>query len=759
MNSADRAESSSCDGRAAIGDSFVSRPPGRLYIKTAVRQSKADHDRRGQAGASPTRYNHYAMSEGLADLLACVAAFGRSLDDQFDPERFLAEFSARAQRLVPHDYMLIALLENDEQTCSVFAEYAVRGVLHGDDKRYTTAFERGGRVAAETFALAPVFGGEPQVTPDMATDDRLGEDTACWARLVEAGLRARLAVPLSADGRVGGALVVMSSTAGLYSAAHASACRQIADLIAPFVKTVVVLHRERRRRERLAAAAGLAPILGASLKVGDVLVRLGEAVRPLIDFEVMGLAVRAADGRAFEQIGVIGHRPERPETPTIDDYSVLERVSHGEVVLVRDAQRELDPTRPGDRFLIERGDRSLLGVPLLFGEQVGGGLFFVATRERWYDESDVEVATAIAAALVLAIQHQRLAEHQQRLGAVEAKAQKLERQVASLRTILDDRFGFDAILGRAPKFMAAVEDARKVAATGTTVLLTGESGTGKEVLARAIHHASPRAEGPFIALNCAALPETLIESELFGHERGAFTGADKLKRGRFELAAGGTLFLDEVGELAPAAQAKLLRVLQERRYERVGGTTTLEADVRLIAATNRDLERAVAEDRFREDLYYRLAVFRIHLPALRERGDDVLLLADHFVRQLGADMGKLAPGLSREARDLLVAHGWPGNIRELQNAIERALILADGELISAGQLGIVPRALGDVATPGTPTTDIERRTDVRALAEMEKYMIVEALRRANGNKSRAAAALGLSRTQLLRRLRRFGLNA
>ena len=192
----------------------------------------------------------------------------------------------------------------------------------------------------------------------------------------------------------------------------------------------------------------------------------------------------------------------------------------------------------------------------------------------------------------------------------------------------------------------------------------------------------------------------------------------------------------------------------------MGGTTTLEADVRLIAATNRDLERAVAEGRFREDLYYRLAVFRVHLPPLRERDDDVLLLADHFVRQLGGSMGKLAPGLSREARDLLVAHSWPGNIRELQNAIERALILAEGELISAGQLGIVvPRPPGDAATSLTTTPDVAPRLEVRALAEVERQMIAEALRRAHGNKSRAAAALGLSRTQLLRRARRFGLDA
>ena len=699
------------------------------------------------------------VPDSFSDLLACVAAFGKSLDQSFDPAQFLAEFSARSQRLVPHDHMVIALPEDNGQTYSVFAEYAVSSGLRADNRLYTTSFERGGRVATESGALTPVFEGETQLIADMATDDRLAEAAACRTRVGEAGLRARLAVPLFAGGHVAGALVVMSATAGMYTEAHASAGRQVANLIGPFVNAVVVLHRERRRRERLAAATALAPILGASLKVGDVLEPLGEAVRPLIDFDTMGLAVRAADGQGFERSGIIGtRRPGYSETPRIEDYSVLERVTRGEVILVRDAQRELDPGRSGDRYLMESGDRSLVGVPLLFGERVGGGLFFVTARERWYDESDVEIGTAIAAALVLAVQHQRLAEQQQRLGAVEAQAQKLERQVASLRTALDDRFGFDAINGRAPTFMDAVRNARKVAPTDTTVLLTGESGTGKEVLARAIHHASPRAEGPFVALNCAALPDTLVESELFGHERGAFTGADKLKRGRFELAAGGTLFLDEIGELAPAAQAKLLRVLQERRYERVGGTATLEADVRLITATNRDLERAIGEVRFREDLYYRLAVFRIHLPPLRERGDDVLLLADHFVRQLSGKMSKVAPGLSREARDVLLAHAWPGNIRELQNAIERALILSEGGLISAGQLGIIPRPSGGVATDAASASDVPRG-EVRVLAELEKQTIVEALRRANGNKSRAAAALGLSRTQLLRRVRRFGLEA
>jgi Nif-specific regulatory protein len=716
--------------------------------------------------AGEGRLSHPMTTDDPSDLLECVATFGRSLDRKFDPAHFLSDFSARAQRLVPHDHILIQCREDDGYRCSTFAEWAVRGPLLGQHTDYTTAFERGVRVPADVFALRPVFEGRAQIIADMTTDPRFARDPALGTKPAEMGLRrvagstriARLAVPLRAGGHVTGALVVMSATAGLYTEAHASSCRRIADLIGPFVETVVALHRERRRRERLNAAAALPAVLGASLTVGEVLGRLGKAIRPLVDFDAMSLTLLAATGQGFERIGWIGPSPPvHPATATIEDYSVAERVSRGEVVLIRDAERELDPRRSGDRRIIDSSDRSILCVPLLFGERVGGGLLFASKRVHWYDESDVEIGGVIAAMLVLAVDHQRLAEQQQRLGAVEAKAQKLERQVASLRTALDDQFGFDAVIGRAPKLVAAVDDARKVAATSTTVLLTGESGTGKEILARAIHHASARAVGAFVALNCAALPETLAESELFGHERGAFTGADRLKRGRFELAAGGTLFLDEVGELTPAVQAKLLRVLQERKYERVGGTTTLDANVRLIAATNGDLEGAVARGRFREDLFYRLAVFRIHIPPLRERGEDVLLLADHFVRDLGPKMGRLQPGLNGEARELLLAHAWPGNIRELQNAIERALILAAGELISAEHLGIVPRAPRDLTIPVVTGPPTEGATAMLTIAEQEKRLIGDALRRTNGNKTRAAAALGLSPTQLFRRLRRLGL--
>jgi transcriptional regulator with GAF, ATPase, and Fis domain len=446
---------------------------------------------------------------------------------------------------------------------------------------------------------------------------------------------------------------------------------------------------------------------------------------------------------------------ELPNRIPLDHLSFSAKIGAGEPVLIRDARLELDGGLPGDRRIIDAGGRSCLVVPLWFCDQVGGALYFDKQRPDWYDSADVEIARGIAAHVVVALQHQRLAEEQQQRARVEGRARQLEQRLESLRHELGDRYGFDRIIGRAPALRESLDRAAKVAPTETTVLLTGESGTGKELVARAIHHASQRADGPFVAINCAALPETLVESELFGHERGAFTGADKQKPGRFELAAGGTLLLDEIAELSPAVQAKLLRVLQEHEFQRVGGTATLRADVRLITATNRDLARAVEDGRFREDLYYRLNVFSVHLPALRERGEDILLLAHHFVRELGSRIGRGEPGLSRDAQDLLRSYGWPGNIRELANAVERALILADGGLLTAAQFGIV--AVGGSPADGTVKHGSDQTTS-ESLADLEKHTILAALERTKGNKTQAASILGITRTQLYTRLRRFGLD-
>ena len=294
--------------------------------------------------------------------------------------------------------------------------------------------------------------------------------------------------------------------------------------------------------------------------------------------------------------------------------------------------------------------------------------------------------------------------------------------------------------------------AARVAHTETTVLLTGESGTGKEVVARFIHHASRRSHGPFVAINCAALPDQLLESELFGYERGAFTGAVAAKPGRIEQAAGGVLFLDEVGEMAPTVQAKLLRVLEEREFMRLGSTRVMRADIRVIAATNRDLHTAIHRGEFREDLYYRLGVFEIHLPPLRERPDDILELADTFLAEIGETVGRPAAGISRDAKDQLMAYGWPGNVRELRNAIERAVILADGGHIRGEHLPVTSQR-APLQAPSSGTL----AAGAMNLGEIERSLVVNALAQARYNKTRAAKLLGLTRAQLYSRIEKYGL--
>jgi transcriptional regulator with PAS, ATPase and Fis domain len=293
--------------------------------------------------------------------------------------------------------------------------------------------------------------------------------------------------------------------------------------------------------------------------------------------------------------------------------------------------------------------------------------------------------------------------------------------------------------------------------TTATVLLSGESGTGKELVARIIHYQGPCAQGPFIAINCAAIPEALLESELFGYERGAFTGAMQRKPGRFELARGGTLLLDEIAEMSPILQAKVLRVLQEKRFERVGGTEPITTDARIIATTNKNLEAAIAKGEFREDLYYRLNVFPIVLPPLRARTEDIIPLALHFLNKYNQELRKEVGGLSRDARDLLVRYTWPGNVRELENVIERAVILCQGTVLTAEEL---PLALREQPRARVLSADaIKLPPGGLVLAELVKQLIIQALEQARQNKSQAAKLLGLSRTQLRTRLKQFGLDA
>jgi DNA-binding NtrC family response regulator len=334
--------------------------------------------------------------------------------------------------------------------------------------------------------------------------------------------------------------------------------------------------------------------------------------------------------------------------------------------------------------------------------------------------------------------------------------EQLDAYVGMLSKEAHGAFSFGAIVGESPALREVLARVEQVAQTSSTVLLRGETGTGKEMVARAIHINSARESRPFVRVNCAALAPGVLESELFGHEKGAFTGAVARRLGRFEMADGGTLFLDEVGDLPLDVQVKLLRVLQERELERVGGTETVKVDVRIVSATHRDLERQIADGSFREDLYYRLNVFPIFLPPLRERTSDIPLLAEHFVQKYAAGAGKAVRGLDAGAVAALCAYPWPGNVRELENVIERALILARGPDVTAADLEFTRRPAPG-ATAGAARAGDGARPLGERLHEQERAAIVAAIDAAQGNIAHAARALGINRSTLYYRLRKHGL--
>lgn len=419
-------------------------------------------------------------------------------------------------------------------------------------------------------------------------------------------------------------------------------------------------------------------------------------------------------------------------------------VETGEVIVVPRISNEpnfLNRTRshsnPHDSEL------SFVCIPILRGKKVLGTL----SVERVCDDPgllthDVELLGIIAAMIAQAVELYLLENEEKHF---------LKQENERLRSALKEKFRPSNIIGNSKPMLEVYSLIEKIAKTKTTVLLLGESGVGKELVANAIHYNSLEESGPFIKFNCAALPESIIESELFGHERGAFTGADSMRKGRFEEAGGGSVFLDEVGELSLPMQAKLLRVLQERTFERVGGNRPIKVDIRIIAATNRDLTRMVKEGAFREDLYYRLSVFPIMIPPLRERNSDIIILAEHFVSHFVKQHGKEVKRISTPVQDMLLSYSWPGNVRELENVIERAVILSEDNVVHGYNLPL------SLQTPILSGTTLKNGL-LAKLDAVEYEMIMESLSNYKGNMTTAAAELGLTRRMLGLRMGKFGIN-
>jgi len=413
-------------------------------------------------------------------------------------------------------------------------------------------------------------------------------------------------------------------------------------------------------------------------------------------------------------------------------------------VVPKISQEPMFLDRVHERKKITRDEISFICVPIAIGNEVVGTL----SADRVFDESapldeDVRVLSIVSSMIASDVEKRREA-------AAERRA--LEEENLRLRNELEDRFRPENIIGNSSAMRQVYRAIRQVAESDTTVLIRGESGTGKELVAHAIHYSSPRAKGPFVKVNCAALSESLLESELFGHEKGAFTSAIQGRKGRIEEADGGTLFLDEVGDFSPATQVKLLRVLQERSFERVGSNRTLRANVRIICATNCDLEKMIEAGEFRQDLYYRINVFPILLPPLRDRKDDVLLLADCFVERHAKRMNKDVRRISTPAINMMVAYHWPGNVRELENCIERAVLLSNDGVIHGHHL-----------PPTLQTSDFSDTVGTGTLAErialFERDIIVDALKRTSGNMAAAARELGTTARILRYKVSQLGIDS
>lgn len=399
----------------------------------------------------------------------------------------------------------------------------------------------------------------------------------------------------------------------------------------------------------------------------------------------------------------------------------------------------LEPTLS---FLQTERETSLIVLPLILENKVLGTFAAEFLYEENFDFEQNRLFLEIVASLI--------AQAFKIENAISAERQKLADENSHLRQELKERYDFSNIIGNSGVMRQVYDQVSQVARSNATVLLRGESGTGKEMIAHAIHYNSLRSKQPFVKVNCAALPETLIESELFGYERGAFTGADRRKKGRFEIANGGTIFLDEIGDLPPQTQIKLLRVIQEREFERLGGTETIKVNVRLITATNKNLEEAIANGTFREDLFYRLNVFTIFLPPLRERKSDILLLAEHFLAKYEREHGKEIKRISTPAIDMLASYHFPGNVRELENVIERAVLVCDSNVIHGHHL---PPTLQTAEVSGTVT----QISLVSAIEAYESDLIQDALKSTRGNVARAAKMLDSTERILGYKIKKYGI--
>jgi formate hydrogenlyase transcriptional activator len=565
-----------------------------------------------------------------------------------------------------------------------------------------------------------------------------------------AGLQSVCALPLTTAHRRLGSLVIASVQSNAYSADEVRFCALVAGQIALAMDDAMNFQASQRAQERLELLLDLTNRVVSSLNLQDVLREVSAQIRRVMQCEGVGIILpNPQDGKlriyALDFPNAPAPIEEGFEPPVKGEGPAL-AFRTGETIVLSPEEMKNQP--------IHTGMRSVVHVPLK-GRSGIAGVLALGRREGAFGADELAFITQIARQVAIAIENAR------EFGEISDEKNKLTQEKLYLEDEIRSELKFEEIVGRSGALRKVLEQVETVAPTDSTVLIYGETGSGKELIARAVHNLSARNANAFVKLNCAAIPTGLLESELFGHERGAFTGAITQRIGRFELANRGTMFLDEIGEIPLELQPKLLRVLQEREFERLGSTRTLRTDARLIAATNRNLEALVAEQKFRSDLYYRLNVFPVRVPALRERPEDIPLLVRHFVQQFSRRLGKVIDAIASETMSALVAYPWPGNIRELQNVIERAVILSSGPVLTvrSDDLG-APAAQPPAPANGQMRAAASNHNMRETLEEAERQQILAALDKANwvvAGPGGAAALLGMKRSTLQSRMQKLGI--
>jgi formate hydrogenlyase transcriptional activator len=577
-----------------------------------------------------------------------------------------------------------------------------------------------------------------------------GSATSLVARLGEAGARSALAAPMILNDRALGALLVGFDGTPDVDQEVQSYLRRLGCVVTPMVWNCFTHERFRRGDRRRDMLGDLSNVINTTLDLDTVIASSRRAIAGLEGHCLISIDVLSEDGRSYRSYrrsgpdwrgAAISDEPERIESASsVMSWLLARRRTYESDDLDRRT------TFPADERLRAVGVRRYVASPMLVRGRIVGALFFGWREPHQALRIDIWLYENIAMQLALAI------DNAVQLLQVKTLSDRLAQQNVYLREEIDSSHDFGDLLGRSPPMQGVFADIDRVAATESTVLICGETGSGKELVARAIHARSPRSDQPMVKVNCAAIPDAMVESELFGHERGAFTSAVQRRIGRFELASDGTLFLDEVGELSLSAQSKLLRVLQDGEFQRVGGTKTLSTNARIIAATNRDLAKAVENGAFRQDLFYRLNVFPIEVPPLRERMEDIPLLVETFIIQLGRRMGKHFDSIDRASLDALGRRDWPGNVRELRHVIERAIILSDGPILRVSQAP--GRETAPIAVVGSADRPFVTLRDAEAdhirLALEQSGGVVEGPRG-------AAKALGINPSTLRFRMRRLGI--